>query len=136
VPLRPLSNESINKCLALLSRILDDAVERGYLRDNPARRVRRLRHHRPRRPVLEPHEVRAMFEAADRLDRRATGLTDKVLQVADLRGQGMSYPQIAAPVDLGIDGALPPVPLRAGRRSDCVLSRLGADLVRGGTTHR
>jgi len=62
MPLRPLSNESINKCLASRSRILDDAVERGYLRDNPARRVRRLRHHRPRRPVLEPHEVRAMFE--------------------------------------------------------------------------
>jgi len=95
MPLRPLSNESINKCLALLSRILDDAVERGYLRDNPARRVRRLRHHRPRRPILEPHEVRAMFEAADRLDRRSTGLTDKVLQVADLREQGLSYPQIA-----------------------------------------
>jgi hypothetical protein len=33
MPLRPLSNESINKILALLSRILDDAVERGYLRD-------------------------------------------------------------------------------------------------------
>jgi len=95
MPLRPLSNESINKCLPLLSRILDDAVERGYLRDNPARRVRRLRHHRPRRPILEPHEARAMFEAADRLDRRSTGLTDKVLQVADLRGQGLSYPQIA-----------------------------------------
>jgi len=40
MPLRPLSNESINKILALLSRILDDAVERGYLRDNPGRRVR------------------------------------------------------------------------------------------------
>ena len=96
MPLRPLSNESINKCLALLSRILDDAVERGYLRDNPARRVRRLRHHRPRRPVLQPHEVRAMLQAADRLDRRATGLTDKVLEVADLRAQGLSFPQIAA----------------------------------------
>jgi len=105
MPLRPLSNESINKCLALLSRILDDAVERGYLRDNPARRVRRLRHHRPRRPVLEPHEVRAMFEAADRLDRRATGLTDKVLQVADLRGQGMSYPQIAARLSISVSTA-------------------------------
>ena len=96
MPLRPLSNESINKCLALLSRILDDAVERGYLRDNPARRVRRLRHRAPRRPVLEPHEVRAMFEAADRLDRRATGLTDKVLEVAELRATGLSYPKIAS----------------------------------------
>lgn len=84
-----------NKCLALLSRILDDAVERGYLRDNPARRVRRLRHRAPRCPILEPHEVRAMFEAADRLDRRATGVTDKTIEVAELRAKGVSYPKIA-----------------------------------------
>jgi len=105
MPLRPLSNESINKCLALLGRILDDAVERGYLRDNPARRVKRLRHHRPRRPVLEPHEVRAMLAAADRLDRRAAGLTDKVLEVAELRRQGLSYPKIAARLDISISTA-------------------------------
>ena len=95
MPLRPLSNESINKCIALLSRILDDAVERGYLRDNPARRVKRLRYHRPRRPILEPHEVRAMLEAADRLDRRAAGETDKAVEVASLRRQGLTYPEIA-----------------------------------------
>jgi integrase len=89
--LRPLSNESINKCLALLARILDDAVERGYLRDNPARRVKRLRYHRPRRPILERHEVRAMLEAADRLDQRAAGLTDKTREVAELRRQGLGY---------------------------------------------
>ena len=93
--LRPLSNQSINKCLALLARILDDAVERGYLRDNPARRVKRLRYHRPRRPILDPHEVRAMLEAADRLDRRAAGETDKAVEVANLRRQGLTYPQIA-----------------------------------------
>lgn len=87
MPLRPLSNASINKVMALLSRILDDAVERGYLRDNPARRVRRLRHRAQRRPILEPHEVRAMFEAADRLDRRRSGVTDKGIEVADL-GRG------------------------------------------------
>ncbi|MFP5364637.1 MAG: tyrosine-type recombinase/integrase [Thermoleophilia bacterium] len=105
MPLRPLSNESINKCMALLSRILDDAVERGYLRDNPSRRVRRLRHHRPRRPVLEPHEVRAMFEAANRLDRRATGVTDKVLEVAELRRQGVPYKEIAARLSISISTA-------------------------------
>jgi hypothetical protein len=81
MPLRPLSHESINKCLALLARILDDAVERGYMSDNPARRVRRLRHHRPRRPVLEPHQVNAMLEAADRLDRKEAGITAPVLAV-------------------------------------------------------
>ena len=103
--LRPLSNESINKCLALLARILDDAVERGYLRDNPARRVKRLRYHRSRRPILERHEVRAMLEAADRLDRRAAGLTDEVLQVAELRRQGLTYPTIAARLSIATSTA-------------------------------
>jgi integrase len=105
MPLRPLSNESINKCLALLSRILDDAVERGYLRDNPARRVRRLRHRAPRRPILEPHEVRAMFAAADRLDRRAAGLTDKAIEVAELRATGLSYPKIAKHLSISMSTA-------------------------------
>ena len=105
MPLRPLSHESINKILALLSRILDDALERGYLRDNPGRRVRRLRHRTPRRPILEPHEVRAMFEAADRLDRRATGVTDKVLQVAELRRDGLTYPQIASRLSIALSTA-------------------------------
>ncbi len=80
-------------------------VERGYLRDNPGRRVRRLRHRTPRRPVLEPHEVRAMFEAADRLDRRATGVTDKVLQVAEVRREGLTYPQIASRLSIALSTA-------------------------------
>jgi integrase len=91
--------------MALLSRILDDAVERGYLRDNPARRVRRLRHRAPRRPILEPQEVRAMFEAADRLDRRAAGLTDKAIEVAELRATGLSYPQIAQRLSISMSTA-------------------------------
>ena len=104
-PLRPLSNESINKCLALLSRILDDAVERGYLHDNPARRVRRLRHHRPRRPVLEPHEVCAMLDAADRLDLRRAGVTEPVAQVAALRAEGQTYQQIADRLQISLSTA-------------------------------
>jgi len=105
VPLRPLSNESINKCLALLGRILDDAVERGYLSDNPARRVRRLRHHHPRRPVLEPHEASAMLDAADRLDLRQTGITDTVAQVAALRADGQSYQLIADQLGISLSTA-------------------------------
>lgn len=104
-PLRPLSNESINKCLALLARILDDAVERGYLADNPARKVRRLRHHRPRRPVLEPHEVNAMLDAADRLDRRRAGVTAPVAQVAALRAEGHTYQQIADRLQISLSTA-------------------------------
>jgi integrase len=105
MPLRPLSNASINKVMALLGRILDDAVERGYLRDNPARRVRRLRHRASRRPILEPHEVRAMFEAADRLDRRRSGVTDKGSEVAELRRQGLTYPEIAARLSISLSTA-------------------------------
>jgi len=105
MPLRPLSNASINKVMALLSRILDDAVERGYLRDNPARRVRRLHHRAPRRPILEPHEVRAMFEAADRLDRRRSGVTDKGIEVAELRQQGLTYSEIAARLSISLSTA-------------------------------
>jgi len=105
MPLRPLCNESINKCVALLSRILDDAVERGYLRDNPARRVRRLRHRVPRRPILEPHEVLAMLDAADRLDRRRAGVTDKALEVAELRQRGMTYPEIAKHLSISLSTA-------------------------------
>ena len=101
-PLRPLSNESINKCLALLARILDDAVERGYLADNPARRVRRLRHHRPRRPVLQDHELNAMLHAADRLDLRRADLGEPVAQVAARRAQGDTYQQIADHLQIAI----------------------------------
>jgi len=102
MPLRPLSHESINKCLALLARILDDAVERGYLADNPARRVRRLRHHRPRRPVLEVHEVAAMLDAADRLDSAAAGHSADVLATVRLRAQGLIYREIADRLSISV----------------------------------
>ena len=36
-----------------------------------------------------------MLEAADRLDRRAASETDKAVEVANLRRQGLTYPQIA-----------------------------------------
>ena len=46
-----------------------------------------------------------MFEAADRLDRRATGVTDTVLEVAELRAEGHSYPTIANRLSIALSTA-------------------------------
>jgi hypothetical protein len=46
-----------------------------------------------------------MFEAADRLDLRASGVTDKVLQVAQLRETGVTYAQIAARLSISLSTA-------------------------------
>ena len=46
-----------------------------------------------------------MFEAADRLDRRATGVTEKVLEVAALRAEGHSYPMIAKRLSIALSTA-------------------------------
>ncbi|MFL5856999.1 MAG: tyrosine-type recombinase/integrase [Solirubrobacteraceae bacterium] len=69
---RPLGNESINKTLALLAAILDDAVERGWLATNPARgRRRRLKAPRPHGTFLEPDELNSLLEAAGQLEEQA-----------------------------------------------------------------
>lgn len=48
---------------------------------------------------------RTRFEAADRLDRRAAGLTDKAIEVAELRAAGLSYPQIAQRLSISMSTA-------------------------------
>ena len=66
----PLSNESINKTLVLLTNILDSAVERGALDTNPARgKRRRLKASRPTRRVLEPDELAEVLATATDMDR-------------------------------------------------------------------
>jgi integrase len=67
---RPLNNTSINKTLALLARILDEAVEYGLIGSNPsAGKRRRRRPMKPNRTWLEPHEVQAVLEAARKQHR-------------------------------------------------------------------
>jgi integrase len=64
-PPRPLSNGSINRTLRVLGRVLDDALEYGHVKTNPARgRKRRLKAKRPRRIWLELDEVRSLLNAA------------------------------------------------------------------------
>jgi integrase len=62
---RGLSNSSYNKTLKVLAQILDDAIEDGYLDDNPARgKKRRLKARKPDRTFLELDEVNALIDAA------------------------------------------------------------------------
>jgi integrase len=61
---------SINKSLALLARILDEAIEYGHIASNPAKgRRRRLRAPRPHRTWLEPHEAQAVLDAGGKKHR-------------------------------------------------------------------
>jgi hypothetical protein len=61
-PPRGLSNTSINKTLARLAQILDDAVEYGRLENNPARGRRRyLPQAKPNRSFLEADQVAVLL---------------------------------------------------------------------------
>jgi integrase len=62
---RPLSNTTINRTIAVLAAVLDQAVEYGHLATNPAPgKRRRLKQARPRRTWLELDEVRSLLETA------------------------------------------------------------------------
>jgi hypothetical protein len=64
---RGLSPSSINKCLKVLAQVLDDAVEDGFLEENPARgKRRRLKAAKPRRTWLALDEVGALIDGAGR----------------------------------------------------------------------
>jgi hypothetical protein len=71
-PKRPLSNASINKILALLSRIMQRAAERRLVEVNPMKvgehRDRFLPTEKPRRTFLEVDELHSLLDAAGELD--------------------------------------------------------------------
>ncbi len=69
-PRRPLSNGSINKTLATLVQILEQAVDRGLLASNPAvGKRRRLKTRKPPRLFLEADELRELLAVAADMDR-------------------------------------------------------------------
>jgi integrase len=72
---RALSNGSINEILALLSQILQRALDYGYIERNAMRVGERndrfLPTSRPRRTFLEVDEFHALLDAAEELDKEA-----------------------------------------------------------------
>jgi hypothetical protein len=69
-PIRPLSNESINKTLRTLGQILEDSNRRSRVsRPNPVRRQgTMLKASKPKRDYLEPDELVELIEVAGTLD--------------------------------------------------------------------
>jgi integrase len=65
----PLGPNSLHKIIYVLAAILDDAVEDGYIAQNPAR-SRRMRVHvpKPARTFLEADELLALIDAAQEQD--------------------------------------------------------------------
>ena len=66
-----LNATSINKAMALLARILDEAIDYGHpIERNPAKgRSRRLKPIKPPRTFLEPHEAQAVLDATSEKHR-------------------------------------------------------------------
>jgi integrase len=87
MPVRPLSNASINKCLKVLAQVLDDAVELGYVESNVARgKRRRLKAAKPKRTWLELAEVRALLKAAGKHRALLATMILAGLRVGELSG--------------------------------------------------
>ncbi len=82
---RALSNESINKLLVLLTRVLEPAVRRGWLPHNPAASVQRLRVPRRKGAILEADELESLIIAARPRARCATGTSERRRLVRELR---------------------------------------------------
>ncbi|MGI8559043.1 MAG: tyrosine-type recombinase/integrase [Solirubrobacteraceae bacterium] len=69
---KPLSNGSINKTLVTLSLILESAIERGVIANNPASgRRRRLKTSKPVRRLLEADDLKDLLTVAGEMDRTA-----------------------------------------------------------------
>jgi len=88
---RPLSNGSINKTIRLLTAILEQAVEYGYLDRNPARgRKRLLKESKPSHSYLQPEQVAALLGAAGELDaENRTGIHRRRALLATLALAGL-----------------------------------------------
>jgi hypothetical protein len=84
-PRRALSNESINKLLVLLTRVLAPTVRRGWLPHNAAASVQRLRVQRPQGAILEADELESLITAARPRARVATGTCERRRLVRQLR---------------------------------------------------
>ena len=87
--------------------ILDVAVDYRMLEVNPARgRRRRLKATRPRRPFLEPDELRDLPTAARQLDALGCSASPDALEVRRLRDEEkLSFPAIAKRLGISVSTA-------------------------------
>jgi len=63
--LREVNPSSVNRDMSVIAIMLDRAVELGFIEENPARKLKRLRDKRERQPrAMTREELRKFFEAA------------------------------------------------------------------------
>jgi len=122
--LRPLSNTSINKFLILLTRILETARKRGWIDDNPASHVERLKIRRRKGAILEADELESLITAADPTPRGAAQTPARRAEVRRLRDdERLSWREIAVALGIASSTAVylyrsvPAAPKSDGRRA-------------------
>jgi integrase len=97
-PLRGLDNHSVNMTIGVLAQILDVAVERRLLDNNPARgRRRRLAAGRRRHGFLEADELEALIEAGGLLDATVPDArtAERARRAHQLRDEGLGFAEVA-----------------------------------------
>ena len=105
---KPLSPASTRMIVGGLVAVLDDAVEDGYIKSNPARSKRmRIKVPKPKRTFLEIDELAALISAAEERDRPRTKTVVPIghgrltaAMVGQLFSQGKSSKQIATQLGL------------------------------------
>jgi integrase len=104
---RPLSHASINKFLVLLTRILESAVRRGWLANNPAAKVERLRVRRRKGAILEADELESLIAAARPRERCHPKTPERRRLVRELRDHHkLSWREIGARLEIASSTAV------------------------------
>lgn len=99
---RPLSNGSINKVLSSVERVLREAKRRKLIRDVPDVREARVKAAAPARPYLQIEQGVKLIAAANALEERHRGLSDR--DVKEIRRSAAANTRLAR--DYGVSDVL------------------------------
>jgi integrase len=107
-PRRKLGPRTINMSLDVISRVLNDAVKRGLLPNNPAAESQlRLKVQQRRGNFLEADELLAVIDAGGEIDEPVSPQTVARAELArNLRAQGRQWKEIAAELEVATSTAI------------------------------
>jgi hypothetical protein len=107
-PRRKLGPRTINMSLDVISRVLNDAVKRGLLPNNPAADSQlRLKVQQRRGNFLEADELLAVIDAGGEIDEPVSPQTVARAELArNLRAQGRQWKEIAAELEVATSTAI------------------------------
>jgi integrase len=136
-PIKPLSNESINKTMRTLGQILDDANRRSHRSTpNPVRRPgTMLKASKPRRDYLEPDELVELIDVAGSLDAPASISVARGEAARHMRDvEARTWAEIATELGVATSTAIylyrRPTPRQVARPRRAILATLGCSGLR------